>query len=94
MLQLADLLCPEKRNLFNNIFAAANTVAEQTSELLSDFYEPLRIKVRALTAYSEYGHPFHGGTPAKDICQQMCDATERTGLPSLVGGEVSVRYAR
>lgn len=52
MLKVADILCPEKKSLFNNLSLSANTVAEQISELLSDIYDQLSGKSSDFTAYS------------------------------------------
>ncbi len=48
MLKVADILCPEKKNLFNNL--SANTVAERITELSSDIYYQLRGKAIVFTA--------------------------------------------
>ncbi len=42
MLKVGDILCPEKKKLFNNL--SANTVAERITELSSDIYDQLRRK--------------------------------------------------
>ncbi|XP_026116348.1 general transcription factor II-I repeat domain-containing protein 2B-like [Carassius auratus] len=52
MQKVADILCPEKKNLFNNLSLSANTVAERISELSSDIYDQLRSKSKDFTAYS------------------------------------------
>ncbi|XP_073714015.1 general transcription factor II-I repeat domain-containing protein 2B-like [Misgurnus anguillicaudatus] len=52
MLKVADILCPEKKSMFNNIALSANTVAEQISKLSSDIYDQLCDKARVFTAYS------------------------------------------
>ncbi|XP_056121755.1 general transcription factor II-I repeat domain-containing protein 2-like [Rhinichthys klamathensis goyatoka] len=52
MLKVAEILCPEKKGLFNNLSLSANTVAERISELSSDIYDQLRGKARVFTAYS------------------------------------------
>ncbi|XP_065818648.1 general transcription factor II-I repeat domain-containing protein 2 [Labrus bergylta] len=52
MLQVADILCPEKKSLFNNIYLLANTVAERISSLSSDIYEQLCDRAKRFTAYS------------------------------------------
>ncbi len=52
MLKVADILCPEKKNMFNNLSLSANTVAERITELSSDIYDQLRGKARVFTAYS------------------------------------------
>lgn len=41
MQKVADILCPEKKNLFNNLSLSANTVAERNSKLSSDIYDQL-----------------------------------------------------
>ncbi len=51
MLKVADILCPEKKNMFNNLSLSANTVAERITELSSDIYDQLRGKARVFTAY-------------------------------------------
>ena len=38
MLQVADILCPGKESLFNNISLSTNTVAARINELSSDIY--------------------------------------------------------
>ncbi|KAL0148361.1 hypothetical protein M9458_056341 [Cirrhinus mrigala] len=52
MLKVADILCPEKKNMFNNLSLSANTVAERITELSSDIYDQLRGKAGVFTAYS------------------------------------------
>lgn len=38
VLQVSDILCPEKRNLFNNLALPVNMVAEHISTLSSNNY--------------------------------------------------------
>ncbi len=52
MLKVTDILCPEKKIMFNNLSLSANTVAERITELSSDIYDQLRGKARVFTAYS------------------------------------------
>ncbi|XP_016327429.1 LOW QUALITY PROTEIN: general transcription factor II-I repeat domain-containing protein 2-like [Sinocyclocheilus anshuiensis] len=52
MQKVADILCPEKKNLFNNLSLSANTVAERISELSSDIYDQLCSKSKVFTASS------------------------------------------
>ncbi|XP_060914195.1 general transcription factor II-I repeat domain-containing protein 2-like [Labrus mixtus] len=51
MLQVADILCPEKKSLFNNISLLANTVAERISSLSRDIYDQLCDRAKRFTAY-------------------------------------------
>lgn len=51
MLQVADILCPEKKSLFSNVALLANTVAEQITGLSNNICEQLRGKARSFIAY-------------------------------------------
>ena len=52
MLRVADILCPEKKSLFNNLSLSANTVAERINGLSGNIYEQLRDKAKRFTAFS------------------------------------------
>ena len=52
ILQVTDILCPDKQGLFNNISLLANTVAEQIIELSSDIHKQFQDKAQSFTAYS------------------------------------------
>lgn len=51
MLRVADILCPEKRSLFN-VSLSANTVAERINGLSGNIYEQLQDRARSFIAYS------------------------------------------
>ncbi|KAK0145575.1 General transcription factor II-I repeat domain-containing protein 2 [Merluccius polli] len=52
MLRVADILCPEKKSLFNTLSLSANTVAERINGLSGNIYEQLWDKAKSFTAFS------------------------------------------
>ena len=52
MLQVASIVCPEKKGQFSNISLSANTVAERTIELSRNIYNQLQEKAKHFSAYS------------------------------------------
>eukprot|EP00079_Xenopus_tropicalis_P025450 XP_012818727.1 PREDICTED: general transcription factor II-I repeat domain-containing protein 2-like [Xenopus tropicalis] len=52
MLQVASIICPEKKGQFSKISLSANTVAERISDMSSDIYHQLCEKAKCFDAYS------------------------------------------
>lgn len=52
MLRVADILCPEKKSLFNNVALLANTMAEPITGLSNNICEQLWDKARSFIAYA------------------------------------------
>lgn len=52
MLQAANIVCPEKKELFGKISISANTVAERISDLSGNIYDQLREKAKHFHSYS------------------------------------------
>lgn len=52
MLQVANILSPDKAASFINVSLTANMMADQITELSNDIYDQLHIKVRDFSTYS------------------------------------------
>lgn len=52
MLQVCDLVCPEKRQAFLNVSLSRNTVAGRTSELATNLYNQLIEKAKDFVSFS------------------------------------------
>jgi hypothetical protein len=51
-MKAAEILCPEKQQLFKNISLSANTVAELVNDLAGDIQCQLKGKSKNVVAYS------------------------------------------
>jgi hypothetical protein len=65
-MKAAEILCPEKQQLFKNISLSANTVAERVNDLAGDIQCQLKEKSKYFVAYSI---AIDDGTDVKDIAQ-------------------------
>ena len=52
MLKAAEIVCPEKRQAFENISLTRNTVADRISDLSADLGNQLKCKVKSFIAFS------------------------------------------
>jgi hypothetical protein len=52
MLKVADVLCPDKKQLFSNISLSRNTIADRITEMAQDVSGQLSVKARKFIAYS------------------------------------------
>ena len=73
MLQIVDILCPEKESLFSNLALSANTVAERINGLSRNICEQLWDKARSFTAFSV-------------VLDESTDATDNAQLAIFIRG--------
>jgi phosphopantetheinyl transferase (holo-ACP synthase) len=66
IMKAAEILCPEKQQLFKNISLSANTVAERVNDLAGDIQCQLKENSKYFVAYSI---AIDEGTDVKDIVQ-------------------------
>jgi phosphopantetheinyl transferase (holo-ACP synthase) len=69
IMKAAEILCPEKQQLFKNISLTANTVAECVNDLAGDIQYQLKEKSKHFVAYSI---TIDESTDVKRYCTACC----------------------